>query len=300
MMTVQESEAYHSMKTPSQAKTYLGVLVDDHSRKDHIRDYLKFALTIVNDEQGPILVWVPSTGNANKVEEETFFDRYEGHKIHFTATRILKNNVSLYSRIVFAWLRGEPTKAAYPHVFKHPNRYVRQLLTKRNSKKLKQNATWRMGEGPSMNNQVHNSNTMKTTNTVQTPDNVNTLTTKKNTTTVQTPDIDAHKVALCDILKQWNDALRLDNGMKIPTAMLMFTVDIDCIVSHRYVHLLTALLQHAYDGDHVNELDRFVSKVTLQPSYREMYKMVQRLVSPALEKHIAKRRRELSYEGTRT
>jgi hypothetical protein len=131
LMTPEEETAHRAMTTPSSAKIYLTSLHRDMTRMDHIREYLRFSLTIVSDEQTPFLVWVPST--RNKTEETIYFDRYsENNKIKLTLGSITKFNCRLYYRLVFAWLRRRtsptPPVKLYPNVYEHPSYETRKMM----------------------------------------------------------------------------------------------------------------------------------------------------------------------------
>jgi hypothetical protein len=274
LMTSEEENAHWSMTTPGHARMYMTSMHKGLSRIDHIRDYLRYALVIVRDEQTPFLVWIPSA--RNKTEEMVHFDQYSmGNKIKLTLGSITTENCRLYYRLVFAWLRKSSSiDKLHRNVFEHPSSEMRQRTrqlnkAQRDKKTNQKRGNWKMGGG-------------FRPNAVQ-----------SNATVAIVPlkaDDDDNETPIRLALMRWNSAVRQNGDINIPNAMVMITNDMDRIVSYKLSHLVANLVTHVYNKKLTNELDTFISKVINRSDYRNVYAMVQHLISVDLRRHISKRR----------
>jgi hypothetical protein len=271
LMTSEEENAHWSMTTPGHARMYMTSMYKGLSRIDHIRDYLRYALVIVRDEQTPFLVWIPST--RNKTEEMVHFDQYSmGNKIKLTLGSITTENCRLYYRLVFAWLRKSSSiEKLNRNVFEHPSSEMRQRTrqlnkAQRDKKTNQQRGNWKMGGG-------------FRPNAVQ----------SKAIVPLKADNDDA-ETPIRLALSNWNYAVRQNGDINIPNAMVMIANDMDRIVSYKLSHLVANLVTRVYKMGLTNELDLFISKVINRSDYRNVYAMVQHLISVDLKRHISMRR----------
>jgi hypothetical protein len=285
-MTPDEEAAHIAMTTPSRAKMYLTSMHRGLTRMEHIRDYLRYALTIVTDEQTPFLVWVPST--RNKTEETVYFERHsDNNKIKLTLGSITTANCRLYYRLVFAWLRRftslTPPVKLYQTVYDHPRSDARKVLKAqnaydRNRKMDSKRGTWKSGGG------------------VRQPTTPLMMVVPSMTEEIDITNDDDVESSIRLALMGWNNAIKLKGStLQLPQAMLMFTNDMDRIVAYKFVHLLARILTYLHAGGHTNELDTFIHKVIKRTDYRKVYSDASNFLSVTTKRYIEHRRSVIQF-----
>lgn len=280
---------YEMMSTKSGAQSYLtGMMDEDYTRIDHIRDYLRFSLSVVTDEDGEFLVWVKS--GKHSVEERHYFDRYAGDKIELTKGSVTNENCHIFRRLVFTWLDRKNQLAQprrlHEYVFVHSSRSERRAVTDRNRIARKKTLDskkpqWWMGGG--FKPEAVQLTGVPRTHLVPSP---------KPVEVEEDGDSILHSA-----LRDWNNALRTDKNLRIPQAISIFTTDMDHIVSNRYTHLIVRLLVDVYANEEFDAIKTFVSNVVGRTNYRQVYNTVQHLIPDEIKRYINRARSVLIHRA---
>jgi len=270
------------MLTKSGAQSYLtGMLDEDFTYMDHIRDYLRFSLSVVTDADGEFLVWVKSKYG---VEERIYFDQYAGVKIILTKGGVTPQNVHIYRRLVYTWndrMRPDatPPRRLHEHAFVHDSRQTRRETTNRNrtarqKAKDSQRPEWWMG-GDFEAAQLTGVPRARPAPSGAEADPV---------------DVEDGDLLLHQSLKEWNDLLRTDKNTSVPQSMEMFTLDMDHIVSKRHTHLIVRLLIDVYARGAFDIMKTFIAKIVSRTDYRNVYNTVQHLIPITIKSYINRER----------